>query len=237
MKSPLVRPACAPASDKRSDAPAPHHSPRYGFRSHILIALAAAVWAPGYAAADGPVVRVEEDWEVVIGVPEPDEDAPQIVTVISPYNSLDSVHAVFELNHSTLPSYGGGGMQLQKWFGDYPLSYHNSPSPSALAAANETVRFTMKMSVGEGKLQFEVVNGQSSTWGQFGGQGYLKTSTPTLLNDLSTYNTLVSTQNSRVGFASHRVKKLARTEVRYYSADELVSTDADEVVVHAYNPE
>ena len=92
----------------------------------------------------------------------------------------------------------------------------------------------MSMSVSGGNLVFEVLNGTSSSWGDFGGQGYLRSSASTGLHDLMAYNSEVSLQHSRVGYASHRVKKLARTAVRYYAGNTLIATNSTERIVHQY---
>lgn len=208
-------------------------------RRVFLVALGATIMLgaiPFQADGSEPIVRIEEDWEVVVGVPDSAEDSPQIITVLSPEGNLESDHAVFELNHSTRPSYSGGGMQLQGWVGNSTFDHRNFPNGNRLSTDNEAIRYTMSMKVDGGQLQFEVLNGSSTTWGSFGGQGYLKTSISSWRNDLSLYSPLTSTKQSRVGFASHRVKEFVRTEVRYYSANGLVSTDETDVVVHSYNP-
>lgn len=209
-----------------------------GFRN-LLLASFLVIACAGEALATDPVqiVRVEEDWVVEIGEPDPASDTPQIITVMAPWNSTSHVHAVFELNHLTLPDYLHGGMQLQVWYGDYNASYNNFPTTNKLNTPGEVITYTVAQSVSGGQIKFEVLNGQSSTWGAFGGQGYLKSTAYTLLSDLNTYNLNTSLQNSRVGYASHRVRKFARKEVRFYSAQGLVGTNSTEQVVHAYNPQ
>lgn len=184
--------------------------------------------------ASDPVIRVEEDWRVEISMPDPDDHAPQIINVMSPLPSLDWVHVVFELNHSTLPDYLEGGMQLQRWFGEYPLNYRNFPTCDLLHHSEETITYTLSMEVEAGKLTFEVENGNSETWGTFGGQGYLKHSEPTILSNLDLYDATGSVVNSRIGYASHRVTRFVLTEVRYYSALGLVATDETDRVVHEH---
>ncbi len=70
----------------------------------IVFAIAAVLIADANAWADTPTVtKVEEDWEVRIATPDPEGNAPQIITVISPNATIDAVHTVFELNHITQP--------------------------------------------------------------------------------------------------------------------------------------
>eukprot|EP00913_Durusdinium_trenchii_P008366 g7859.t1 len=188
-------------------------------------AVAAAFIALGttHSMADEPIVRVEEDWTVEIGSPDPEKHAPQILIVMSPTETPNWKHAIFELNHRSLPDYSAGGMQLQAWLGEFNLDHRAGPDHEVLSTVEETVKFTMRMKVDNGCLHFEVVNGTSETWGNFGGQGYLKTSVATGITHLGNYNKTTSTKHSKIGFAKHRVKCLKRTAIRYYSATGLVS--------------
>lgn len=201
----------------------------------VLLVLVSISWGELFASDPLPVIRVEEDWVVEIGTPDPLIDAPQIVTTISPFSSLDGAYAVFELNHMTLPDYTAGGMQLQVWSGESILNYKNFPTINALTHVNESVHYTMKMEISGGNMSFEVVNGTSSTWGDFGGQGYLKSTYNTTLTDLGTYSPITSVTNSRVGFASHQVKRYSLIQVRYYSQDGLQTVDSTERVVSTSN--
>ncbi|MEX0702513.1 MAG: hypothetical protein WD069_10505 [Planctomycetales bacterium] len=207
------------------------------------ISLAAiGVWAvlagPGHSQepAEGPpVVRVEEDWELQVGAPDTDQDAPQIVNVISPVAGINGPHAVFELNHRTMPLYIAGGMQLQTWVSEHLVDARNFPRTDKLTTPDELVRYTLAMSATEGLLKFEVINGTSTAWGPFGGQGYLKSTIDAGQASLQDYDPGVSAKHSRIGFASHRVRKFALKEVRYYSADgSLLRTDDTERVVHVH---
>lgn len=194
------------------------------------IALALCASAP---AADVSVVRIEEDWEVVIGTPSPDNHAPQIINAMSSTDRLADVHGLFELNHKTQPSYTAGYLQLQCWSGDTLLGYGTSGKTGLIQTPGEVIRYTIRMSLGSGKIEFDVRNGTSTTWGTFGSQGYLKYSLPTTQTYFPLYSPEVSVANSRVAFAAHCVQKFAQKEVRYYTANgTLVATDTTERIVH-----
>jgi len=197
------------------------------------VAAAAALFCAN-TAHGADIIRVEEDWVVEVSEPETDKTAPQIYTVISPYGNISNLHAIFELNHKTQPDYSAGGMQLQSWNGTTLLDYRNNGVKGKLSHSNETISFTVRMEIVNGVLQFEIRNGSSTTWGTFGGQGYLKTSIDTAPNDLNDYDPTLSIKESKVGYSSHRVKKLARTAVRYYSSEGLVVEDKTEKVVHEH---
>lgn len=210
----------------------------------IRLALVVAALAVITAAASAmgqevtpPIVRVEEDWVVEIGVPDPEGNAPQIINAMSSTDQLADVHAVFELNHSTLPEYTPGGYQIQCWSGDELLDYRYKPRYTVCATEGEVIRYTMSMRLVDGQVEFEAKNGTSTTWGEFGSVGYLRASASTTQSSFRLYSPEVSVQNSYVGYAAHRVKKFALKEVRYYSAGGLVSRDTTERVVHVHVPE
>jgi hypothetical protein len=202
-----------------------------------IIAVSACLLAASTAAADdSTIIKVEEDWRVEIGTPSPEDHAPQIVTVLSPVGNLEREHSIFELNHATYPEYSSGGMQLQCWRRDWLSGFGTSPQAQKLDLHNEVITFTSAMSIDDGVLEFRIRNGVSQTWSTFGANGYLKTRYSTTLNDLANYSPDVSVTNSRVAFASHRVKTLVLTTVRYYSQEGLVTTDETQRIVHEYSP-
>jgi len=91
------------------------------------------------------------------------------------------------------------------------------------------------MELSGGQLQFEIVNGNSVTWGQFGGQGYLKSVTPTNLENFNGYRPSVSVDNSGVGYAGNRVRSLTLKAVRVYTDTGDVFTDSAIKTVYPKN--
>jgi len=81
-------------------------------------------------------------------------------------------------------------------------------------------------------LQFEIINGSSATWGNFGGQGYLRANVATNLADLNQYTPQLSVDNSGVGYAANRVHSLVLKKVRLVTATGQVFEDATARVVH-----
>lgn len=202
-----------------------------------LVAAVTYLTASTVIADDLPIIKVEEDWRVEVGTPALEDHAPQIVTVLSPVGNLEKEHAVFELNHTTYPEYFPGGMQLQGWRGEWLSSYGSTPHQQRLNLADEVITFTSSMKIEDGVLEFQIKNGVSQTWSTFGGSGYLKVRHNTTLDNLGAYKPAVSAANSRVAFASHRVKKLVLSKVRYYSQEGLVATDDTPRIVHEHSPE
>ena len=193
----------------------------------LLAALVLSAWTGTARAQSTPyVVRVEEDWELVVGEPDANNNAPQVSCVAAPVGNVDSAYATLSLNHQSLPEFVPGGIQLQVWNGETPLEWRKFPNASLMAQPSETVYWTQTMAVAGGQLTFEVLNGTSTTWGTFGGQGYLKASVATTLENLNAYDPEVSVKNSGVSFAANRVQSLVLRKVRLVMSNGEVLEDA-----------
>jgi hypothetical protein len=186
----------------------------------------------GQEETDDDVVKVEEDWELVVGQPDPGTDAPQVTCYISPNGNLSGTFAAFDVNHRSQPSFTSGGLQLQLWHGDTCVQTKSLNSTSKLATSGEVVRWTTRASLGKGYLKFQILNGTSSTWGVFGGWTY-RVSELSQLTDLDSYASDVSIAQSGVGFAGNRVATLKLLKVRSYKADGSVVEQVLDKVVHA----
>jgi len=188
----------------------------------------------------GPVIRVEEDWFLEIIEPAYDETSPQITNTISPAPNLDCKFGLFEINHGTQPDYRDGGLELQIWDRDQRVNYRRHSNTNRLSYRNEVIRYTIAMSIqdafGDSKrLRFDVKNGSSQTWGTFGSSESIGCSIPTTREDLRGYSPKFSVDNSKVGYASFRVRKYALVAVRYYDSQGLVRTDTTERIAHQYS--
>lgn len=203
---------------------------RRGLRAGVFLVVAG--WAAMASAQVAAVVRVEEDWELVVATPDPGSAGPQVTCTISPRADLAGVYGTFEINHRSLPNFQPGGLQVQTWNGDQPLGQSPSPTSGVMSTSGETVRWTQVMRLSEGRVVFEVVSGSSTTWGSFGGQGYLKLAVPTSLTNLNAYSPEVSVRNSGVGFAGNRVQSLVLKRVRYQLSNGMVLEDGTPRVVH-----
>ena len=200
----------------------------------LLAVLFLTSWANFTVAQSLPtIVRVEEDWELVVGEPDCNADAPQITCVISPQGDLTSAHAVFELNGQSLTTFVPGGLQLQLWDGEAPLIERRFPNANRLVHTGEIVRWTQSVELDGGTVSFEITDGSSTTWGSFGGQGYLKGSVDTSLTDLNHYSPEVSVVNSGVSYAGNRVNSLVLKTLRVYLSTGEMYEDAVPRVVHS----
>ncbi|MCA9092659.1 MAG: hypothetical protein KDA68_04180 [Planctomycetaceae bacterium] len=195
---------------------------------------------PGSVLTDEPstdVIRVEEDWELHIGLPDPDTNGPQIQNTFSVREDLNGDYAVWEINHASQPSYRRGGMQLQLWRYDSIDHYRDFEAGTMLSLEDETIHYTLSAEIKDGRLRFAVANGTSDSWGTFGtsgdGESCNSVSHETNLTNLNTYRTETSLANSGINYASHRVKRFSIREVRYYSSSGLIRRESQERVVHS----
>jgi hypothetical protein len=168
------------------------------------------------------IVRVEEDWELVIGQPDAEVDAPQVACLMSPVGNVEWFHASFEINHQSQPEFTPGGLALQVWEGEVPYRDRSVTNIAVMSQDGETVAWTQSMRLADGQLIFEILNGTSRTWGNFGAPNGLKTAVPTALADLNGYNPAVSVSDSGPIYGGNRVQSLVLKRIRLHTADEHV---------------
>lgn len=206
----------------------------------LAVCLAAVAWIAGWqmVPAQSPptgVARVEEDWELVVNDPDVNDNSPQVTCVIAPL-TVDSGYLAVDVNFHSQPDYSPGGVQMHVWSPNTPMSVADSGLTAALGTQNETITWTTKMSVANNTLTFQVVNGNSTTWGAFGNDGELSLSVSALLASLDGYDSNVSLDNSGVPYASNRVTSLTLKAVRWYSASGvLLQQNTTPQLVHPQN--
>lgn len=178
------------------------------------------------------VVRVEEDWELVLAERIATGPSPQITCTFSPVAQSDALCAKLTLNHRTLPEAGAGGLQLQVWGDRQPLAYRTAFSDRLLREPGETIRWTQTTTVDAGLLTFKVA-GRSEAWGDFASDGTLSVMVGTAIENLNGYDPEHSVINSGAGEASDRVASLVLKRVRLYSTTGLISEFSTPRVVHS----
>lgn len=184
----------------------------YAATCALVLAFAAPV------AAQSAIVQIEEHWELAIGEPDVQLSAPQATMVMSPAPDLNDQYFVFTLNHRDLPEYEPGGLQVQLWNGD-DVDATASSSAAPLDQTNDTISWVQRLKVEDGTLTLEVVDGTSSSWGNFGGDDTLEISTPTTLTNLNGYRPAISLGESQVNYAGNRVQRLLLKKLVWTTAD------------------
>jgi len=184
----------------------------------VLLGGAGVVASAPARAESSKVVSVEEHWELQLSHPDEANSAPQTTMVMSPTGDISETHFLFTLNHSTAPDYQPGGMQVQVWDGEALTSHKTGNVSAALQNSDEYVHWTQRISLHDGNLTFQVVDGQSETWPTFGGDD-LSISVPSSLNTLHGYRPGVSLGESQVGFAENRVASLTLVKLVWVTED------------------
>jgi hypothetical protein len=195
---------------------------------------APAVQPMPVSATTEDVVRIDEDWELVITEPDPNVAAPQIQTVMSPFQSLDGFFICFLVNHRNNPESAVGGLEVQFWYGESQLGARRLEREE-FHHSNETVTWTQRLMIkglsASPYLCFRVVNGQSESFGDFGGSEPLHMNIDTTQTNLSGYSSSFSVANSGVFFSSNRVARLVLKAVRGYSSDSTLIYEENTPVV------
>ena len=179
----------------------------------------------GWTLADDPIVRIEEDWELLVKLPDNDVTAPQIITAFTPLENLAGIHATFEINHISSVAFASGGLHLSTWCGETHLAVVHAGNFASMFTDGEIVRWTQSIEVADGELTFEIKDGSSTTWGAFGGNGSLRLQLSSTLENLDSYRPTASISNSEVSYAGNRVQNLSMKRVRYIRASGHVESE------------
>lgn len=189
-----------------------------GCLAFVGIAVIASVPA---AAQSNRVISVEEHWELKVSEPDSERSAPQVTMVMSPNGNVNGVHFLFNLNHSNVPEYSPGGMQIQAWDGGDLAEERTANDNAALDHSGETIRWVQRLSLHECGLKFQIRDGESETWGAFGGSN-LSITVETSLSGLNSYRPSVSLTESQVNYAENRVVSLTLTKLVWTTEDGVV---------------
>jgi hypothetical protein len=207
-----------------------------------LAVIAATVTGSGVSAQINgtDVYRIEEDWQVVVGTPDQSLVAPQVTCTISPLN-MSTAYCAFDINCYSQPDWSPGGLQVHTWDPLDPIEYSNSNKTGVMNTPSETVTWTQTMTLdpSTSTIRFQVINGNSVTWGTFGGNpvlgysGHLVLSINTALSNLNGYDPNVSLDNSGVSFGGNVVVSQTLMAVRYYDINgKLIAQITTPQVVH-----
>jgi hypothetical protein len=199
-----------------------------------IIAGSIVLWTTVPALADSPkVVQVEEQWELSIGVPDTGLSAPQATMVMSPTGNLDSTYFLFTLNCRNFPSYEQGGVQVQRWEGDSVATSGTGSVGETLNQSEDTVTWTQRVSLHDGEITFEVVDGSCDSWGHFGNDAALTLTSETSLHSLNAYKPAISLTESQIGYADNRVHSLTLKKLVWKTDDGQTHQLSAPIDIHA----
>jgi hypothetical protein len=152
---------------------------------------------------------------------------------MSPFANINDTYFTLEINHRSAPYWTPGGISMHHWSGQWRMSSYDRADRTVMSTDNEVVTWTQQLYIENGnRLVFEVVSGQSTTWGPFGFSGTFKVNTNWGVNHINSYTPAVSIAESGVAYAGNRVHSLKLKQVRLHLSDGQVLTDNTERVAH-----
>ncbi len=177
--------------------------------------------------AQDTVIRVEEDWEMLVEQPDQQLDAPQITTTLMPLGEDSNLFFQLDMNHASVPDYSPGGIQVKAYNGDECIDEQRSLAAQRLYVQSERITWTQVLIQTDQWLHFGIVSGQSQSWGAFGGPESFVHLQATG-NSLENYHPDHSARNSGVTYAGNRVGYLRLVKVRYFmSSGDIVQTEVN----------
>ncbi len=190
---------------------------------------ARSAWAHGFSGGGGvSVVRVEEDWSLLVNQPDSSKASPQVSTQMA-RSTYTSRFCNLHINSCDIPSFRLGGVQLQSWQGSTNQAALSIQS-AVMNSANELVTWTQYLRNDSGPLMFGISVASSTTWGDFSGQEIAVSGHSTYLGD---YSSDYSVNNSGVTYGANRVTSMVLTAVRIYYSDGSVQTDSTPRVIYS----
>ena len=171
--------------------------------------------------------RVQEDWQVVIGVPDSSSETPQLGTLMTPDNTNPDLYAIFKLNYRDEPSFSAGGLEVEAW-NSTTLEAYSVQKTALLQTDDEKISWTERLNLSGGNAYFQVLYGESVSWGNFGDSTNLAISFATSTTSFSNYTPDASVSGSDVSYGDNtNVTGFTLAQVRYYQGDTLVLTDTN----------
>ncbi|QDU41426.1 hypothetical protein Mal4_57930 [Maioricimonas rarisocia] len=170
------------------------------------------------------IVRIEEDWELVVTDQNPFGDPPRVLTVFGPADPTWGAHALFELRPGVMPGVVDDSTERRCW-------WHDLPGRDA-PAGEERISFTTSISVQGSDLEMAVIRGNSSGGRSIVDSSRLSIAVNTARTSLNSHHPDDSLVHTRVAAGKQSVRHFARTSFRRYSPEGLVSVDHQWRMIH-----
>lgn len=199
-----------------------------------LVAVAFGLAASGSVAQSINLAdRVEEDWELVADSTA-SPDGPQVNTVMGPAADFSQPVFVLDINYRHDPVYMPGGLQALV-YGSYGLISSKVLATNPLNLANETVKWTQKMTISGGSVQYVISSVNSSSWGTYT-DNVVVASYATTIGTFKNYDPAVSVANSGGAWKTQGLKSLKLVQVRYFLGNTQIGTDTTARAVDCTKP-
>lgn len=198
-------------------------------RNAALMGLACLTLMAISAVAEEPAPvldRIEEDWEMQLIEPRPENNSPQVTFFVTPSASEPTLYFQVQMNYAALDDYSPGGFHVAAVHNENYFDEARSGTRKGLSVDSDTIVWTNVMAVINDKLYFAIKNGHCSDWGNFGGPEYLVNMPARSVTNLSTYSPAQSLAEVDIGFGGNRVSSVQLKTVRLYYNNGSVETVA-----------
>jgi len=176
------------------------------------------------ASAQSEIVRIEEDWELVVANPDALLDAPQVTVTMVPFLQKPNLHLQVNLNYALKPDFASGGIQVRIQNEDSTLAHVHRKAGIQLSNPSEVVQWTTAIQKTESGYGYGIQTGNGTSWGEFGGPNYfLSLNHSTTSAGLEGYTPVSSLENSGATYAGNRVTSLYLKRFRVYANSGLLA--------------
>lgn len=220
-------------------------SHRFGFRkggatgaSLLILALLFQMSGHAEEVANDPIVAISTSWRIRLNTPNDNGSLPQIIAVLLPNGTLYDNYMLLELNHTSLPAYSAGGMQLQIWNYDKELTWSDPYSPgSRCRTVDEEISFMLNAEIVQDpgsptgrSVSFTVQDFRSSTWG--GHDTLPSYRLPTKLQSLDGFSPAACVSESGVNVGGTEVEHMKIDSITYRFASGETRNDSTDYCAH-----
>jgi hypothetical protein len=202
-------------------------------RSYNLVRTAGAFFCAAWLAAvvgahesSSKIVRIEEDWEMNVIEPAPENNSPQVTFFVNPGSEDHSVYFQVQMNYATNASFSGGGFHVAAVSNETYVDQARSGNHQGLSVDQDTIHWTNVMVVADEKLLFAIKNGHGSDWGNFGGPEFLVEMPARNIDNLNDYRPQRSVDEVDIGFGGNRVSAIELKAVRVFYSDGRVVSES-----------
>ncbi len=179
--------------------------------------IMSALLSASALAHERTLFLVEEDWEMTVNDPEPNNNSPQVAFFMYPDADHADCYFQLQMNYAAEDQYSSGGFRVGAFCNEAPVDEERSVVRESLAWSNDKLTWTNAMAVFNGKLMFALKDGRGVQWGTFGGPAYLVEMDDQELHSLEHYSPENSIAAVDIGFGANRVSsiRLKRVRLRY----------------------
>lgn len=188
----------------------------------LFTLFCAAITTTHLNAAD--IIKIEEDWELVLTEPDTNKYSPQINLFLAPFGNDLQRYFQLQFNHAAQDDFSGGGFRVAAMIGETNYDQARGNALGALSYNQDIVRWTSVIAIQNGEYLFAVKNGSCQSWGTFGGPEYLVRMPSGENASLEAYAPQNSVDLIDIGFGKNRVTSLKLLRVRQYDTDGQVNT-------------